>query len=395
MGFGQQRVFVAFFVLLHLLIAAVAMSTVALVAAEPAQALTINSKAREAILMDAETGTVLFEHEADALMPPASMSKLMTILMVFDRLANGSLSMEDTFPVSEKAWRKGGSKMFVMVGTEISIADLLRGIIIQSGNDACIVVAEGIAGDEETFAAMMTERAREIGLTHSTFRNATGWPDPDHMMTARDLATLARFMVRNYPDYYALFAETEFTWQGIRQPNRNPLLASYRGADGLKTGHTETAGYGLVASAKRDGRRLISVVNGLNSDRERAAESRRLLNIGFQEFDNYTLLSAGQTVDQADVWLGDRDRIPLVVAEEVRLTLPRDVRQQLQAKLQYQNPVPAPVEKGAQIGTLRLTAPEMAPIELPVLAGEPAGKLGFLGRISAAFNYLLWGASSG
>lgn len=395
MGFGQQRVSVAFFVFLHLLIAAVAMPTVAIVAAAPAQALTINSKAREAILMDAETGTVIYEHEADALMPPASMSKLMTILMVFDRLANGSLSMEDTFPVSEKAWRKGGSKMFVMVGTEISIGDLLRGIIIQSGNDACIVVAEGIAGDEETFAAMMTERAREIGLTHSSFRNATGWPDPEHMMTARDLATLARFMVRNYPDYYALFAETEFTWQGIRQPNRNPLLASYRGADGLKTGHTETAGYGLVASAERDGRRLISVVNGLNSDRERAAESRRLLNIGFQEFDNYTLLSAGQTVDEADVWLGDRDRIPLIVAEELRLTLPREVRQQLQAKLQYQNPVPAPIEEGAQIGKLRLTAPEMAPIELPVLAGKSAGKLGFFGRISAAFNYLLWGASSG
>ena len=192
MGFGQQRVSVAFLVFSHLLIAAVAMSTVAIVVAAPAQALTINSKAREAILMDAETGTVMYEHEADALMPPASMSKLMTILMVFDRLANGSLSMEDTFPVSEKAWRKGGSKMFVMVGTEISIADLLRGVIIQSGNDACIVIAEGIAGDEETFAAMMTERAREIGLTHSTFRNATGWPDPDHMMTARDLATLAR-----------------------------------------------------------------------------------------------------------------------------------------------------------------------------------------------------------
>ncbi|HAM49046.1 MAG TPA: D-alanyl-D-alanine carboxypeptidase, partial [Alphaproteobacteria bacterium] len=247
----------------------------------------------------------------------------------------------------------------------------------------------------ETFAAMMTDRGREIGLTNSTFRNATGWPDPEHQMTARDLATLARFMVRNYPDYYALFAETEFTWQGIRQPNRNPLLGSYRGADGLKTGHTESAGYGLVASAERDGRRLISVVNGLGSDRERAAESRRLLNIGFQEFDNYTLLSAGQTVDEADVWLGDRDHIPLVVADQLRLTLPRDVRQGLEAKLHYQNPVPAPVEKGAQIGTLRLTAPEMAPIEIPVLAGESAGKLGFFGRISAAFNYLLWGASSG
>ncbi len=394
MGFGQQQGNAGSSAFSSLL-TGVAIAVAIMLLAAPAQALNITTKAREAILMDAETGTVLYEHAADELMPPASMSKLMTLLMVFDRLANGSLSMDDTFPVSEKAWRKGGSKMFVMVGAEISIADLLRGIVIQSGNDACIVIAEGIAGDEETFAAMMTERGREIGLTNSTFRNATGWPDPEHQMTARDLATLARFMVRNYPDYYALFAETEFTWQGIRQPNRNPLLGSYRGADGLKTGHTESAGYGLVASAERDGRRLISVVNGLGSDRERAAESRRLLNIGFQEFDNYTLLSAGQTVDEADVWLGDRDHIPLVVADQLRLTLPRDVRQGLEAKLHYQNPVPAPVEKGAQIGTLRLTAPEMAPIEIPVLAGESAGKLGFFGRISAAFNYLLWGASSG
>lgn len=360
-----------------------------------AGAVTLNSVAREAILIDAETGAVLFEKDADLTMPPASMSKLMTALMVFDRLADGTLSMESTFPVSEYAWRKGGSKMFVMVGKDIAVADLLRGIIVQSGNDACIVIAEGIAGDEPTFAAMMTERGREIGLTNSIFKNATGWPDPEHMMSARDLATLSRFMIQTYPDYYRLFSEKQFTWQGIEQPNRNPLLSSFNGADGLKTGHTQEAGYGLVASAEREGRRLISVVNGLESDKQRAVESARLLNMGFREFDNYTLLEAGQEVGQADVWLGNVDRVPLVVGKQIRVTLPRTVRKQLKATLVYDMPIPAPIDEGAKIGTLTLSAPDMPSVEVPLFAGGPAGKLSFVGRIQAAFNYLLWGASSG
>lgn len=357
--------------------------------------LAVETVAREAILVDAETNTVLFEKNADVLMHPASMSKLMTVAMVFDRLAAGSLKMEDTFPVSENAWRIQGSKMFVELGARISIGDLLRGIIIQSGNDACIVVAEGIGGDEKTFARMMTERAREIGMTHAEFRNASGWPDPDHQMTARDLAVLANYLATKHKQYYSLFSEIDFTWHGIKQGNRNPLLYSYPGADGLKTGHTEEAGYGLTGSAIRGDRRLIVVVTGMESDKRRGIEAERLLTLGFGEFENYTLLSAGQKLDEADIWLGDVDKIPLVAGKTVRLTLPRAARKSLQAKLVYQTPIAAPVIQGAEVGTVTFTATGMTPVTVPITAGASAEKLGFFGKIPAAFNYLLWGASSG
>ncbi|MFP5469265.1 MAG: D-alanyl-D-alanine carboxypeptidase family protein, partial [Alphaproteobacteria bacterium] len=307
----------------------------------------LETAAREAILVDVETGAVLFEKNADTPMHPASMSKLMTIAMLFDRLADGSVKMEDTFPVSESAWRIQGSKMFVELGTRIPVADLLRGIIVQSGNDACVVVAEGLGGDEKNFARMMTERAREIGMTHSEFRNASGWPDPEHLMTARDLATLAAYLVNTHKQYYSIFSEMDFTWHGIRQGNRNPLLYSYPGADGLKTGHTEEAGYGLTGSAERNGRRLIVVVTGLESDKRRGIEAERLLTLGFNDFETYTLLSAGQKLEDADVWLGEADKIPLVAGKDIRVTLPRAARKSMQAKLVYQAPLAAPVVKGA------------------------------------------------
>lgn len=364
--------------------------------AAPSTAQTvIETVAREAILMDAETNTVLFEKNADVLMHPASMSKLMTVAMVFDRLADGSLKMEDTFPVSESAWRIQGSKMYVELGARISVSDLLRGIIVQSGNDACVVVAEGIGGDEQNFARMMTERAHEIGMTHSVFRNASGWPDPEHLMTARDLATLASYLVTRHREYYKIFSEIDFTWHGIKQGNRNPLLYSYPGADGLKTGHTEEAGYGLTGSAERNGRRLIVVVTGTDSPKRRGIEAERLLTQGFNEFENYTLLSEGQKLDEADVWLGEADKIPLVAAKNIRMTLPRAARKSLQAKLVYQTPLAAPVAAGAQVGTVTFTATGMQPVSVPVVAGEATEKLGFFGKIPAAFNYLLWGASSG
>ncbi len=225
-------------------------------------------------------------------MPPASMSKLMTIYMVFERLTDGRLKPGDTFTVSKKAWQMGGSKMFVEVGKEVTIAELLRGVIVQSGNDACIVLAEGIGGTEEAFAEEMGKRAGEIGLTQSSFRNASGWPDPDHMMSAHDLATLAALLIRKFPDQYPIFKEKEFSYAGIRQGNRNPLLYKNIGADGLKTGHTEASGYGLVASAVRDGRRLVLVVNGLGSVNERSKESARLLRYGFRDFSNYAAVPA-------------------------------------------------------------------------------------------------------
>lgn len=351
--------------------------------------------AREAILMDAETGAVLYEKNADTPMHPASMSKLMTIAMLFDKLAEGSVKMDDTFLVSESAWRIQGSKMFVELGTRIPVHDLLRGIIVQSGNDACVVVAEGLGGDEQNFARMMTERAHQMGMNNAQFRNASGWPDPEHLMTVRDLAILARYLVTTHKQYYPIFSEIDFTWHGIKQGNRNPLLYSYPGADGLKTGHTDEAGYGLTGSAERNGRRLIVVITGLPNVKLRGIEAERLLTMGFNDFESYKLLSAGQKLEEADVWLGAADKVPLIAVKDVHVTLPRAARKSLQAKLVYQTPVAAPVKEGAEIGHVTFTADGMQPVIVPVVAGGAVEKLGFFGKIPAAFNYLVWRASGG
>ena len=361
-------------------------------AVSPVQAL--ETKAKQAFLIDNVTGTVLFEKNADELMEPSSMSKIMTIYMVFERLADGSLKLDDTLPVSEKAWRKGGSKMFVKIGDRVSVEDLLRGIIIQSGNDATIVIAEGLAGDEKSFAAEMTDRARELGLESSTFTNASGWPDEDHRVTARDMALLAKLTIENFPQYYGFYAELEFTYNGIRQGNRNPLLYKKMGADGLKTGHTVNAGYGLTASAIRDGRRLILVINGLGSASGRSREAERLIEYGFREFSNYALFEAGEAIGEADVWLGDAATVPLVIEAPLVITLTRKARRKMRVKLVYDGPIPAPVFKGARIATLSVTAPDVEPVEVPLVAGADVGKLGPLSRIGAAIGYMVWGAAS-
>ncbi|HIF11177.1 MAG TPA: D-alanyl-D-alanine carboxypeptidase, partial [Sneathiellales bacterium] len=277
----------------------------------------IETAARHAIMVDYETGTVLLDKQSDLPIPPASMSKLMTAYLLFEQLAGGGVKLSDTFPVSEKAWRMGGSKMFVLVNSEVNVEDLIRGIVVQSGNDACIVVAEALGGSEEGFADMMNEKAVELGMTNSTFANATGWPHPDQRMSAADLATLTRHMIRDFPGYYAYFEETSFTYNEIKQSNRNPLLYNNIGADGLKTGHTVEAGYGLASSAIRDGRRLILVTAGLSSAKERASENARLINWGFKEFENYALFEKGETVIDAKVWLGSEAAIPLIVPESV------------------------------------------------------------------------------
>lgn len=361
-------------------------------AAGPAAAQTFDTPATHAILVDDATGTVLFEKNADDLMPPASMSKLMTLLLVFERLREGAISMEDTMRVSERAWRMGGSRMFVEHDSRVSVSDLLRGVIVQSGNDACVVLAEGLSGSEEAFAEEMTRRAREIGLTHSTFRNATGWPDPDHRMTAHDLVVLARYIIDEFPEYYAIFSETEFTYNGIRQGNRNPLLYKEIGADGLKTGHTEESGYGLVASAMRNGRRLILVVNGLDSVNQRSQETERLLDMGFREFNNYALFAANDVVEQAPVWLGDESSVPLVLEQDVLLTMSRKSRRDMKVTVSYESPVAAPIEKGQRVAQLRIEAPEMAPVVRDLVAAETVGRLGFVGRMGAAVNHIIWGA---
>jgi len=352
------------------------------------------TSAREAILVDFETGAVLLSKNADTPMPPASMSKLMTSYMVFERLAEGRLEMSDTMTVSEKAWRMGGSKMFVEVNTSVTVENLLRGIIVQSGNDACIVVAEALAGSEEAFAEMMNRKAKEIGLTNSHFTNASGWPAEDHYMSARDLAHLTRRIIVDFPQYFPLYSEKTFTYNGIRQGNRNPLLYKDLGVDGMKTGHTEEAGYGLTATAERDGRRLIMVITGLDSPQARANEGERLLNYGFREFDNYHLFARGETVEQAEVWLGDAGHVPLVIDRDLTVTLPRQSRDGLRVSVVYEGPIPAPIEAGTEVATLVVQAPGIVPFEVPLLAGSSVGQLTMFGRLGAALEYLVWGPPS-
>ena len=355
-------------------------------------ALALETEAREAILVDAQSGRVLFEKNADELMPPSSMTKVMTLYLVFERLADGRLTMEDTLPVSERAWRKGGSKMFVEVGDRVSIENLLRGIIIQSGNDACIVVAEGLSGTEDAFAREMTKRGREIGLTSSTFKNSTGWPDPEHRMTARDLNLLALRTILDFPQYYHYFAETDFTWSDITQSNRNPLLYKNMGADGLKTGHTQEAGYGLTASAIRDGRRLVLVVNGLPSERARSEESERLIEWGFREFSNYELFSAGQEVDRAEVWLGAEESVPLTLSEPVLATLSQREHEEMTVSVLYDAPIPAPIAEGQELAVLRITAPGMEPMEYPLYAATNVEKVGPFGRMFEITKHFIMSA---
>ncbi len=363
---------------------------IVLVATLPARA--IETAAAHALLIDSKTGRVLIDKESDVAMAPASMSKLMTVFMVLERLKNGSLTMDDSFPVSEKAWRMGGSKMFVGVNTRIKISDLLRGIAVQSGNDACIVVAEGLASSESAFADEMTTRARELGLTNSTFRNSTGWPDPEHLMTTRDLATLARHLILDFPEYYPIFSEKSFTYNKIRQGNRNPLLYRYEGADGLKTGHTEASGYGLVASAAKKGRRLILVVNGLGSVKQRAQEAERLLDWGFREYNNYDLFKSGEQVMDVGVWLGRAPAVSLVIENDLTLTLARKARRKMKVRVDIIEPVPAPISKGQRLGALVISGIDMPDIHIPLLAAADVPRLGMFGRLGAAFKFLAWGA---
>ena len=351
----------------------------------------LETSARQAILLDFQSGTVLLSRSADSRMYPASMTKMMTTYLVFERLQNGTLSLDDTFLVSEEAWRKGGSKMFVEVGDRVRIEDLLHGIIVQSGNDATIVVAEGISGSEEAFAREMTETARELGMMNTQFRNASGWPDDDHYTTAEDLAILAQRIIQDFPEYYHFYSETEFTYADITQQNRNPLLYRDIGVDGLKTGHTEASGYGLTASALRGSQRLVLVVNGLDSTRARAEESERILDWGFREFGTYRLFEAGETVEEAAVWLGTESRVPLIVQEPVDIVMRRSARDDLRVVLHTMEPISAPVQPGSQQGEVVISAPGMETVRVPVVAGEPVERLGSMGRLQAAIEFLVFG----
>jgi D-alanyl-D-alanine carboxypeptidase (penicillin-binding protein 5/6) len=362
-------------------------------AARAQEAIGIDTSAEAAMMIEFDTGMVLLEKAADARTYPASMTKLMTAYLVFERLKNGTLSLDDTFLVSEKAWRKGGSKMWVEVGERARVEDLLRGIIVQSGNDATITVAEGLAGSEEAFARRMTEKARELGMMNTQFRNSSGWPDEEHYSTARDLAILATAIIRDFPEYYHFYSETEFTYADITQQNRNPLLYRNIGADGLKTGHTEASGYGLTSSAIRDGLRLVLVVNGLESQRARAQESERLLDWGFREFSRLRLFEAGETVGEAPVWLGTESQVPLIIEQPLDIVMRRTERDDLKVVLRTEEPIAAPITPGTVLGEVVVTAPGMDTVRVPVVAGEPVERLGSFGRLRAAIEYLVFGGA--
>lgn len=347
--------------------------------------------ATHAIIVDYRTGRVLYQKSPDDPIPTASMSKLMTVYMLLEQLHAGSLSEDDTFVVSEKAWKKGGSKMFVEVGDHVRIGDLLRGIIVQSGNDASIVVAEGLSGSEDAFAEAMNRKAEEIGLQNTTLRNATGWPDPEHRMSVHDLARLARHTIQNFPEYYEIYSEKSFTYSDIKQNNRNPVLYSFEGADGLKTGHTEKAGYGLVASAKRDGQRLIFVLAGMESARQRSIESVRMMQWAFRTFRNYKLFAEGEEVENAEVWLGEKVRVPLVTEEPLALTLSPKMREEMKVEVRYEGPIPAPVKAGEPLAELVVTVPGLDPVRRQLVAGEDVEQLGPVGRVGAALAHMIWG----
>ncbi len=346
------------------------------------------------ILMDAETGTVLVEHNADERLPPASLSKIMTVYIVASELAEGRISLDDKVRVSPNAWRKGGaasggSTMFLDPNSEVTIEELLHGVIIQSGNDASIALAEHLAGSEDAFADIMNQTAQLLGMSNSSFENATGLPGETHLSTARDMAILARSMINNYPEIYELYSQREYTYNGITQPNRNTLLFRDPSVDGMKTGHTEEAGYCLVASAKRDDMRLVSVVMGTSSNNARAVETQKLLAYGFRYYENQTLYTTGDTVASERVWYGLAEQVELGVAEDIVLTLPRGSREQLQAQKQLPDTLKAPIAQGQELGTLTISLEDTVVAEVPLVARQAVERAGFFARIFDAIKLFL------
>ena len=349
------------------------------------------SNAKQAVLIDADTGYVLYEKNADELTAPSSMSKMMTVYLIFEKLQNGTLSLTDQLEVSKAAWAKRGSRMFLEENSQVSVEDLLRGIIVQSGNDACVVIAEAFSGTEENFSEELNIKAREIGLKNSNFTNSTGWPDEGHLSTARDLSIIAIKTVQNFPEYYHFYAEESFEYNGINQRNRNTLLNKPVGVDGLKTGHTEAGGYGLAASALRKNQRLIMIINGLSSNKERTVEAIQLLEWGYRNFTNFDLLKEGMTVLQAKVWLGDKKTVPLVINEDTKITIPSESRDKLQFKVEYDSPISAPIEEGTKMAELEITAPGIDSLRIPLYAGSTITSLGPLSKLLSVVNYFVWG----
>jgi len=365
----------------------------------PAQA-AIQTSAEHALLMDAQTGQVLWQKDGLLAMPPASMSKLMTIDLLFSRLKDGRVKLTDTFPVSERAWRTQGSKMFVELGSRIAVEDLIRGIVIQSGNDACVVVAEALGGTVEGFVAMMNARAKQLGLSQSTFVNPDGLPDPPgQLMSALDLAKLSRHIITEYSQYYHYFSEREFIWHKIRQPNRDLVIGMLPGADGLKTGHTDAAGYGIVVSAKRGAQRLILVLNGLRYPQyandyfpniRRAEEAVRVMELAFREFRSYPVLTTNQIVGKVPVRDGADPDVAATAAKPLSVTMQVESRPGMKTQLRPLPGLTAPIHVGQRVGTLVVTAPEFPPLNVPVFAAQSVAKVGLIGGLWNAAKRKLW-----
>src|SRR3990167_5369134 len=348
----------------------------------------IETQAPQVFMKDFNTGEILLEKNADQKMVPSSMSKIMTVHLVFERLKSGDTKLDDKLYVSKEAWQKEGSSMFVQVDTQVPVEDLLKGVIVQSGNDACVVLAEGLGGTEAAFAEEMTRKAHEMGAVNSTFLNTTGLPDEGHLTTARDLAIIAERTIRDFPKEYAkYYTIKDYTYNNIKQGNRNTLLYKDMGADGMKTGHTDAGSYGIVATAKQGDRRIILVVNGLPKSKDRDQEATTLMNWGFNYFKNYKVFGKGDAIEVADVWGGVEKTVQLVSGKDIILTLPRTQRKDLKVKIIYDAPIAAPLKAGDEVGTIEVTIPEKGIEKIPLLVAKDIEQAGFFQRISNSIHY--------
>ena len=352
----------------------------------------IESIAKTALLIDLSTGEVLLDKNSEERTYPSSMTKIMTALMAFEKIKDGTLSMDQEFLISKKAWKMGGSKMFIEVDKKVKVSDLLLGVVVQSGNDASIAIAEGISGSEETFAIEMNNLAKRIGLTNTNFVNSSGWPNDNHYTTAKDLAKIAEYTLNEHPELYEMYAITEFTYSGIKQDNRNPLLYSFDGADGFKTGHTQAAGYGLVGSAKRGDRRLLLVLNGLETSRSRAQESLRLMDWGFNNFQLVDFYKQGEIVIEASTWLGKQEKVKLSSQQDISVSIPKTHLSDMKVEVLVEEPIPTPISINDQVGLVQISYADKK-LQYPLLASENIEQKGFFSRITSALYYLVLGSN--
>ena len=352
----------------------------------------IESIAKTALLIDLSTGEVLLDKNSEERTYPSSMTKIMTALMAFEKIKDGTLSMDQEFLISKKAWKMGGSKMFIEVDKKVKVSDLLLGVVVQSGNDASIAIAEGISGSEETFAIEMNNLAKRIGLTNTNFVNSSGWPNDNHYTTAKDLAKIAEYTLNEHPELYKMYAITEFTYSGIKQDNRNPLLYSFDGADGFKTGHTQAAGYGLVGSAERGDRRLLLVLNGLETSRSRAQEALRLMDWGFNNFQLVDFYKKGEVVIEATTWLGKQEKVKLSSQQDISVSIPKTHLSDMKVEVLIEEPIPTPISINDQVGLVQISYADKK-IQYPLLASENIEQKGFFSRITSALYYLVLGSN--